>query len=334
MRAFAAAFPAHLRDGFRAGEEFAPPATGPSATVFAVGVGGSAISADLARGLVEAETPVALSLVRSSELPRAAERGSRVLLASYSGNTWETLRAYDRAGRVGASRVVITSGGALAERAERDGLPVVRLPPGLPPRSSVGFAFGAILGLLDPWFPESNESRIARAADVVSSLLPRYARPSGPAASIARRIGSRFPVIYGEPSFSGVARRWKTQFEENTKRLAMFDELPEVLHNAIIGWDATPRAEAARFAVVLLRWPGSLPLLRRGSAFLERLLVRRGATVVPVPLVSEDRLEALVAALALGDEVSLFLADLHRVDPYPIDAIEQLKSALSERSAR
>jgi glucose/mannose-6-phosphate isomerase len=334
MRAIAATLPAQLRDGFRAGEEIAPAPTGRSATVFAVGVGGSAISADLARGIVEAETPVVLSLVRSSELPRAVERRSRVVLASYSGDTWETLRAYDQAGRVGASRVVVTSGGSLGERAERDGVAVVRLPPGLPPRSAVGHAFGAILGLLDPWFPESNENRMGRAAELVSSLLPRYARPSGPAATIARRIGSRLPVVYAEPSFSAVARRWKTQIEENAKRLAMFDELPEVLHNAIVGWDATPRTEAARFSVVLLRWPGSRPLLQRSSAFLERLLKQRGAGVVPVPLVSEDRLEALVAALALGDYVSLFLADQRRVDPYPIDAIQRLKSSMAGKSPR
>ncbi len=334
MRALAASLPTQFTEGFRAGQELAPPATGHSTTVFAVGMGGSGISADLARGLVESETPVALHLVRSSELPRAIERKSRVVLVSYSGDTWETVRAYERAGRVGAHRMVISSGGTLAERAARDGVPLLPLPPGLPPRSAVGHIFGGILGLLDPWFPESNEARVKRTADRLTRLIPQYSSPRGPAAAITRRLGSRVPVVFAESSFAGLARRWKTQFEENAKRIALFDEAPELFHNAIVGWDAMSRAEASRFAVLLLEWVGALPPTRRGFRHMERLLTERGAAVVPVALSAEDRMEATVAGISLGDHVSLFLAERRGVDPYPFDAIGRLKAALAAKSPR
>ena len=333
MRALAASLPTQLRDGFRAGQALAPPATGRSTTVFAVGMGGSGISSELARGLVEAETPVALELVRSPDLPHAVERKSRVIIVSYSGNTWETLRAYDAAGRAGASRVVVTSGGTLDERAERDGVPVLSLPPGLPPRSAVGRIFGGLLGLLDPWFAESNEDRVERTADRVAALLPAYSRARGPAGTIASRIGSRVPLVYAESSFVGLARRWKTQIEENAKRLAFFDEVPELFHNALVGWDATGRSEAARHAVVLLQWSGEPPLTHRSFGYLERLLTQRGTPVIRVPLAADDRLEALVAGVCLGDHVSLFLADQRNVDPYPVEAITRLKAALASRAA-
>jgi glucose/mannose-6-phosphate isomerase len=334
MWSLAAGLPTQILDGFRAGQELAPPATGRSTTLFAVGMGGSAISADLVRGLVEAETPVAIHLVRSPDLSRAVERKSRVVLVSYSGDTWETVRAYDSAGRAGAHRTVITSGGMLADRAEREGVPVLRLPPGLPPRAAVGHIFGGILGLLDPWFPESNEARVRRMSERLARLIPQYASARGPAAVIARRLGARLPVIYAENSFAGLARRWKTQIEENAKRLAVFDEIPEVLHNSIVGWDAASRAEAARFGVVLLEWVGALPATRRGFEYLERLLAHRGATAVPVPLDAEDRLEAIGSGISLGDYVSLFLADRRGVDPLPIEAIGRLKTALAAKKKR
>ena len=334
VRAFAASLPSQLKDGFRAGQELAPPATGRSTTVFVVGMGGSAISCDLARALVESETPVALHSVRSSDLPRAVERRSRVVLVSYSGDTWETLRAYDTAGRVGAARVVLTSGGELAERAERDGVPLLPLPPGLPPRCAVGPILGGLLGLLDPWFPESNDGRVDRVARRLAALIPVYARARGPAAALAERIGARVPVVYAESAIAGVARRWKTQFEENAKRLATFDELPEALHNSIVGWDALTRAEAARYAVVVLEWGGGSPLTRRSLRYLERLLGQRGARVLPVRLPAEDRLEAVLSGVSLGDHVSFFLAELGGVDPYPIDAITRLKAALATPSRR
>jgi glucose/mannose-6-phosphate isomerase len=332
VKALAASLPAQLKEGFRAGQELAPPATGRSTTVFTVGMGGSAISCDLARGIVESETLVSLESVRSSELPRAVERKSRVILVSYSGNTWETLRAYEAAGRVGASRVVITSGGELAERAEGEGVPVLPLPPGLPPRCAIGPIFGGMLGLLDPWFPESNEERIDRVVRRLTALVPSYSRAGGPAASLAKRIGTRFPVIYAEHAFAGVARRWKTQFEENAKRLAMFDEVPEALHNSLVGWDAMTRVEGARYAVVLLEWVGALPLTRRSFGFLGRMLAQRGVRVLPVRLSADDRLEAIVSGISLGDHVSLFLAELRGVDPLPIEAITRFKAALASNA--
>jgi glucose/mannose-6-phosphate isomerase len=329
MRALAAGLPGALRDGFRAGREIAPPANPSAPVVVGVGMGGSGISTDLARGMVEAETPALLSIVRSPDVPRAVGPQSHVILVSYSGNTWETLRAYAVAGRVGAHRTVVTSGGALAERAAEDGVPILTVPPGLPPRAAVGHLLGGLLGLLDPWFPESNEARIARVADHVGALLVGYARPRGPAAVIAEKIGPRLPFVYAESAFLALARRWKTQIEENAKRLAVFDEVPELFHNAIVGWDATPRSEASRCAVVLLEWSEESPLVRKSLRYLERLVTGKGARVVRVPLAHEDRLEALVAGIALGDHVSLFLAERRKVDPLPVEAILRLKTNIA-----
>ncbi len=330
MRALAANLPTALREGFAAGVDLAPAARG-ALPIVAVGMGGSSIAADLARGVIDAETSAMLAVVRSPELPRALDERSHVILVSYSGDTWETLRAFEAAGKVGARRTVVTSGGQLAERAAEEGVPALVVPSGQPPRAAVGHLLGGVLGLLDPWFPESNEARVARISERLRSRIGVLARSRGPAASIAARIGSRLPYLYAESSFASLARRWKTQVEENAKRLAVFDELPELFHNAIVGWDATRGAEARGYAVVQLEWAGASPETRRRHAYLDRLVRARGAASVRVPLESEDRLEALVGGIALGDHVSLFLADRRRVDPLPVDAIGRMKSELATR---
>jgi len=334
MRSLAASLPSGLIAGFRTGREIAAPADSRPTTVFAVGMGGSGIAGELARGVVESETPLTLAVVRSPEPPRGLDRRSRVILVSYSGNTWETLRAYEAAGRAGALRSVVTSGGELGERAARDGVPLLPVPSGMPPRSAGGHLLGGILGLLDPWFPESNEARIQRVAERTGGLIASYSRAKGPAARLADAIGDRFPFVYAESSFLALARRWKTQIEENAKRLAAFDEVPELFHNALVGWDATPRPEAAEKAIVLLEWAGEAPMTRKSLRYLEHLTRERGAAVLRVPLASEDRLEALVGGISLGDYFSLFLADRAGVDPYPVEAITRLKSTLGRPSPR
>ncbi len=333
MRSAASTLPASLVAGFHTGRELAVPADPSRPLVIVAGMGGSAIAADLARGVVEAETSVALVVSRSPALPRAVGPSSHVILVSYSGNTWETVQSYETAGRLGARRTVVTSGGSLAERAHRDGVPLLVIPPNIPqPRSAVGHLLGGILGMLDAWFPESNEARVGRVAAHVERHIAAYGRPSGPAARLAEKIGDRLPFVYAESSFLALARRWKTQFEENTKRVAAFDEVPELLHNAIVGWDATGRREASRYAALLLEWSEERPPIRQSLRYLERLLRSRGVRVLPVPLEAEDRLEALVSGIALGDYVSLFLADRRHVDPFPVDAIRRLKAAIGTPS--
>lgn len=328
MRALAATLPDALESGYRSGQELARPLPTDDLRVVAVGMGGSGIAADLARGIVDAESRGQLSIVRSPDLPRSTDRRTEVLLVSYSGNTWETLVAYEAAGRLGARRTVITSGGALMERAEADGVPLLTVPPGLPPRSAVGHLFGGVLGLLDSAFPESLEARIARAAEATRARIREYARPKGPAAVLARRIGDRLPFFYAESSFLPLARRWKTQVEENAKRVAVFDEVPELFHNAIVGWDAFPRRDAGRNVVTLLEWTGEAPTVRKSFRYLERLLKSKGVATARAPLSAEDRVAALVAGIALGDHLSLFLAERADVDPYPVDAITRLKGAI------
>lgn len=328
MRALAASLPDAFEAGYRAGRELARPLPGDDLRFVAIGMGGSAIAADLARGVVDSESRASLSVVRSPELPRSVDSRTEVLVASYSGNTWETLVAYVAAGRAGARRTVVTSGGALLERALADGVPVLAIPPGLPPRSAVGHFLGGVLGLLDSAFPESLETRVTHTAQATRARIREYARGRGPAATLARKVGARLPFVYAEGSFAALARRWKTQVEENAKRLAVFDEVPELFHNAIVGWDAISRRDARNFVALLLEWSGESPPVRTRFRYLERLLRAKGVPVACVPLVAEDRLEALVSGVALGDHVSLFLADRGGVDPYPVDAITRLKSAV------
>lgn len=328
MRALATQVPEQFTQGFATALELDARVPRPARSALVVGMGGSAIAADLARGITDAELEIHLEVGRGPLLPRSVDRSVLAIFASYSGNTWETLAAYDEAARRGSSRLVISSGGELARRADRDGVPHLQLPPGLPPRAAVGYQLGGLLGVLDPFFPESNESRVERAANRLAAAQGSLISRRGPAARIAETIGSRTPEIYADVSLAGLARRWKTQVEENAKRLAHFDLFPELLHNAIVGWDALARSDARRWAVVLLEWPGQNPAITPAVRYLERLLVRRGVRTVRARIPPEDRLEATLYGVSLGDHVSLNLAASADVDPYPVDAITEMKRSL------
>jgi len=90
-------------------------------TVVALGLGGSGIGGDLLRSILADEAPFPVIGVKDYQVPSFLTRDALVLVCSYSGDTEETLTAYEQAASAGASCVVITSGGDLLERARRRG---------------------------------------------------------------------------------------------------------------------------------------------------------------------------------------------------------------------
>lgn len=107
------------------------------------GMGGSAIGGDIFRVFAASKSPVPILVNRDYGLPAWVDHGTLVVVLSYSGGTEESLSAYDEAGVRGAARIVVTSGGELLERAERDGVPVAIVPGGLAPRCALGYLFFA-----------------------------------------------------------------------------------------------------------------------------------------------------------------------------------------------
>jgi glucose/mannose-6-phosphate isomerase len=328
LRSLALQTPEQFLAGFRAGLALAPEVPARTRSAVAVGMGGSGISGDLLLALTDTETEVALSVVRAPVLPKPVNSPTLALLASYSGDTWETLAAFEEAGRRGCPRVVMTSGGALAERAAEAGVPCLVVPAGGPPRGWVPFMFGGLLGVLDGAFPSSNEARAAAAAELLGRHLRALAAPSGLPARLAERLGPRIPLVYAESNFTGLARRWKTQIEENAKRIAGFDAIPELFHNRIVALDAIDRVGARGIANVQLEWSGAPAEVRTRFGYLARLSEARGVRAIRVPIAYEDRLDALLHGLSIGDFFTLALARAAKVDPLPIDAITRMKNAL------
>lgn len=330
MRSYLAALPDQVGPGFRAGASLAESALDRGPTpVWVVGMGGSGMAGDLASGVLGGEAGFSLGVIRGPRLPPALQEGGVVVLSSHSGETWEVLRAYEEAGRRGATRIVFAAGGQLRDRAERDRVPVFHLPPSQPPRTAVGSALGGLLGLLDAWLPTSNADRVARAVGRVRLQGTRFASSRGPAAALARALGRRTPIIYAEAELLPIARRWRTDIEENAKRLAISDEFPEAFHHAIVGWDALPRSEATRWGAIFLRWSGTGRSVDRGRAYLERLVRSRGAFARTVRLPGSDPLEYLLSGVVLGGYVSLFLSERVRSPPLATDAIDRFKATLA-----
>jgi len=318
------AIPDHLRDAlWRVESARLEPAE--AAGLMVCGMGGSAIGGDLAAAALGDRLNRPLLTIRGYELPSWATPEWTVLCSSYSGNTEETLACFSAAEALGARRIVASTGGELVDGAREAGVPVVGLPGILPaPRTAVAYMLvcAAEVAALAGVAP-----RIHTELDVAASFLTEQAGDlQSRAAEIAARLAGSAPVVIGADLTAPVARRWKTQINENAELPAFFSELPEADHNEICGWSGNA------FSAVLLEDSDQHPRERRRFELTGEAIASAGAEVVTVEAVGETRVARLLWLTMLGDLLSLALAEARGVDPLPVEAIEGFKAALGRAS--
>jgi glucose/mannose-6-phosphate isomerase len=323
--------PTHLRDAlWRVESSGAGFVDAPGGLVVA-GMGGSAVGGRLALGGLGSRLVRPLVVADGYALPGWAGPSTLVLCSSYSGSTEETLSAYDDAVARGAPRLVATTGGPLAERARRDGVPVIPVPGGFQPRAAVGYSLvSALEAARLAGAAPSLHSEIEAAAELAESLAAEWG-PDGDedneAKALARAVFDTVPVIMGAELAYAAAYRWKCQFNENTELPAFASPLPEADHNEVVGWAAS--RELGRLSCVILEDPQAHPRNRLRAELTAGIASDGAASVLRVSARGSSPLERLVSLVLLGDLVSLYAAVLRGVDPVNIGPLNDLKAALA-----
>lgn len=288
-----------------------------SRDVFMAGMGGSAIAGDILGVWLE-QSGRSLHVVRNSALPRWVEKGDALVCVSYSGNTSETLSCLNEGILRECKILCITTGGKMKEICRSKGLPLAEIPKSFPPRGALGYLF-ATLGIAvadDEVFRKEMLGVIHILTELREKLLPESERNI--AQEIAQEIVSLYPLIYAEERFLPIARRWKTQLNENSKKHAWFGGFPEICHNEVVGWDREDGTDC--FCVIFLKDYES-PEMRRTIEEIEKR-----AKVIEVRPEGDTLLSRMFHTLMMGDFVSYYCAIIRGIDPTPVDAIQRIKS--------
>jgi glucose/mannose-6-phosphate isomerase len=296
-----------------------------SAGLMVCGMGGSAIGGELAAAALGDRLTRPMVSIRGYELPSWATPEWTVLCSSYSGNTEETLACYEAAEVLGARRIVLSTGGALVERAREAGVPVVA-PPGIyQPRVAVAYMFvaAAEAAALAGAAPSIHTEIDAAAAFLEREREALRAR----AAEIAAALDGAVTVIYGADLTTPIAQRWKTQINENAKLSAFWAELPEADHNEICGWTGDT---AARLGAVFLEDCDQHPRERRRFDLTSEIVGEGAGTALRIETEGTTRVERLLWATFLGDLVSLEIAERLGTDPEKIEALDRIKAGMSQ----
>lgn len=140
-------FPKQFRIGLKAAENIQ--AIGNFDGVIVCGMGGSALPAGILNMWIEAKrSGMSLDIHSDYGLPRFVKDAHLIICISYSGNTEETISAFEEARRKNLKIAAISSGGKLTELCKLHKIPLALIPSGLQPRMALGFQFAALMKIL------------------------------------------------------------------------------------------------------------------------------------------------------------------------------------------
>ena len=296
--------------------------------VLALGMGGSGIGGDILAAIAQPVSSIPIVVVKDHQIPAFVSHESLVFATSFSGQTAETLDALDAARSAGARVVVLSSGGAMVERAREWGVPCVALDRSIAmPRAAIAAVSIpplVVLGRLG-FLPDIDTDLDA----AVAQLRRRVAQMDdarSPARALARRLGRTIPLIYGAgPLGAAAAYRWKCQLNENANEPAFCNVVPELNHNELAGWGQHGDMTRQVLTAVHLRHDFEPPRVARSFDFISETQQEVVASVHEVRAGGGGRLAQLFDLIAIGDFVSLFVAAQEGLDPGPIPVLDELK---------
>jgi len=271
--------------------------------ILVCGMGGSGISGDILKDYVK-NIPVFVN--KNYGIPAFVDKKTLAVIISYSGNTEETIAAYEKIKDKTKKRFIITSGGSLGWEKN-----VVKVFSGLPPRYSLPFLFFSMLAVL-------NDSGIVKKDfdldEIVENLNSINIKDTQ---KLARKLIGCNPLIYAPEGYGSVAYRWQTQFNENSKVLAHSQVFPEHNHNEI-------EANLGE---------GVKPIILRDSEANDRInkrmdIIREMTRAEQVILKGESKLSRMFYGIMFGDLTTYYLAIKQGANPARQDKIDALKEKL------
>ncbi len=294
------------------------------------GLGGSAISGDLIGNFLKDELNLPYFVNRNYTLPGYADSNTLLVISSYSGNTEETISVLEEGIKKNCPMVCLSTGGKVAEIAQKKGIPLVKMTPGFQPRYSLGSSFFSLLkifvqlGLVPP-----QDTIVEKIRDLWKEKGKEYSTENNIALNCAEQLLGYIPVLYSAADLTSAAGyRFKCQLNENSKLHAFHNVIPELNHNEIIGWESfNPNQFNAKLINILDE--SYHPQVKKRFEITTELAVKKGLEFMNIESEEADFKVRLLDLIYLFDWITYYTAVLRGYDPSEIDNILTLKERLS-----
>jgi len=323
-------FPNHCSNAYLHSKKIEPtPLKNNINNIIVLGMGGSSIAGDMLKNTLLSELAVPIIVNRDYDIPHFVNENTLALVVSYSGETEETLSAFNQALEKKANIITFSTGGALKEASLKNNIYHVELPLGFMPRAALAYLFFPLLETLIKLKLISNKDKeIEELFNLLKFLHKSWKFDIPTEQNLAKKLAQRFynkiPVIYTNSGYlESVALRWKNQINENSKALAHINCFPEILHNEVAAYTKNISVYE-NLSVLFLIDPEYKNVTRQVISLKQ--IIQNYLPIMELNPLGDLPLEKMISLTYLGDFVSVYLAYLYQQDPTPIQLIERIKS--------
>ncbi len=321
-------FPAQLSEALAIGKTATIHAHNkPIQHILVCGLGGSGIGGNFVATLTEKERKIPMLVSKGYHLPSYVNENSLVIFSSYSGNTEETMSAFQQAENTGAKIVCVASGGKLLAQAAQKGYDHIAVPANKPsPRACLGYSIVQQLFVLKGLGLISDKC-IQEIEGSVDFLTKEMEEIKNKAQHIANFLEGKIPVIYSTDVIEPVAVRLRQQINENAKMLCWHHVIPEMNHNELVGW----REQNEDLAVLILRNKDDYYRNQVRIDINKEVISKYTSTLIEVYSKGQNLVEQCMYLVHLGDWISWYASELYDdVDAVEVDVINYLKGTLAK----
>ena len=284
------------------------------------GLGGSGIGGRIVKSIFANELPIPVECIADYSLPAYVNEKSLVILASYSGNTEETLTMYAEVKKRGAKILTLTTGGKLKELATADGLYMLQIEAGFQPRMALGFSLTLLIQIFAELIGKDVKDEMQHILESFAITTKYEQKATEIFELIKGKTKSKFVVLSDGPMES-IGIRFAQQVQENAKHECFQHVLPEMNHNVIESYYGT--LDTVFFTI------DSMQNERVSSRFefIESLLAVENHKVVSIGMENYS-MKSVYEIIYVLDWVSIFVADFRKVDSLNVPNIASLKEFL------
>jgi glucose/mannose-6-phosphate isomerase len=324
MRQVIVDFPLQLKIGLDLAENIR--VSGDFKNIIFCAIGGSALPINVLNSIIKTTIPIYIH--RDYGLPSWANKESLIICISYSGNTEEGLSSLKEAIDKNLKVITIASGGKFEELARQNNLLFAKIPSGIQPRLAIGYIFStAVKILINAGILKDIAFEVLDLAEDLRNINLELEKEGK---KIANKITKKIPIIYSSNNFSIVARIWKIKFNENSKIPSFFNYFPELNHNEMVGFTGIKKLGAKNFALIILKDESDHERIKKRMKLTANLIKKSGVKVEFIDIKNGSLMFKIFSTLLLGDWVSYYTALNQKINPTPVNMVEDFKKQMSK----
>jgi glucose/mannose-6-phosphate isomerase len=286
------------------------------------GLGGSGIGGRIVKNLFADTCSLPIEVVADYTLPAYVNKNTLVILASYSGNTEETLSLFNAAKERGCTMLILTSGGKLGTLAAENNLKTYHIEPGYQPRMALGFSLTYLILIISDLLGTNKTEELKNVASLFTDTTAYKVEAMQVFEAIKQKSKSKF-VVLSDAELEAVAIRFAQQIQENAKHECFTHVLPEHNHNVIESY------YGQLDSVFFFLNSNSNQRVTSRFEFLHGLLEVEYNLVIEIEL-QQVTLANIYETIHRLDWLSLLVADHRKVDSLNVPNIASLKEFLDK----